>query len=70
MKMKKSILCLLLALCLCLCMIFVSCKPDEEPEPAPEENKQGQVHATEDNTAGYNPDMPDRIVDDSSTGRY
>ena len=69
MKMKKSILCLLLALCLCLCMIFASCKPDEETEPAPEENKQGQVHPMDDDSASIDPDMPNRQTE-NDTVRY
>ena len=69
MKTRKSILCLLLALCLCLCMVFASCKPEEEPEPPAEENVQGQVHPTDDNSAGASLDMPNPQLD-GQTPRY
>ena len=71
--MKKRVLCLMLALCLCLSFLFVACTPEEPVEDVPpvvEQEKEGEVHQTQDNAASVNPDMPNEQVDPDSTIRH
>ena len=70
--MKKRVLCLMSALCLCLSLLFVACTPEETVEETPvvEQETQGDVHQTPDNSASVNPDMPNEQYDPDSTIRH